>query len=286
MANIFVTRSASGGSGSSPPSVTGTVGTNLGATATMALTAARETWLAGTLNANLTVTLSAFPSGAKGRIYGKQDATGARTLTITDGITPQTITIPTAAGASFEVLIDAPDGVVNYYSMQGADPYVQRAKILTADMTAITSSTTLIDVAGGDGSSLSVPISATSGEKLIIRYRLILTGANATMDAKLGFTFPAGTTAEGGQEGIGAGVTIPGYGTPAVGSAPTINLPIQTTVVTIGTGVAIRQGVSLFYVVYGGGTAGTWQIQVAQNTSDAGALQVRTGSTVEYARVA
>lgn len=81
-------------------------GGNLGATRSQALSASRETWLVGTLNANHTLTLTSLTAGARAKLLLTQDATGGRTLTLSDGTNSQAITITTTAGASTVVDVE------------------------------------------------------------------------------------------------------------------------------------------------------------------------------------
>jgi hypothetical protein len=90
---------------SGSPRIVGALATNLGATQTITFTGAEEVWLLGTLNANLTVTLASRTAGARLKLIAVQDGTGSRTLAISDGTTPTSVTIPTAAGAG--VVVDA-----------------------------------------------------------------------------------------------------------------------------------------------------------------------------------
>jgi hypothetical protein len=82
-----------------------TAAANLGATATFALAASGEKWLTGVLTANLILTLTGLAAGARGQLILTPDATGGRTLTVTDGTTSAVVTVNSAASAS--TVVDA-----------------------------------------------------------------------------------------------------------------------------------------------------------------------------------
>lgn len=106
---------SSGGSGSAPTVLTGG---NLGSSKSITVAANGESWQPGTLNANLTLTL-ALGAGGRLRLFGAQDATGGRTLTVTDGANSRTVEIPTLPLAAFEVDFYSTDGTL----IQIAAPY-------------------------------------------------------------------------------------------------------------------------------------------------------------------
>lgn len=143
----------------------------------------------------------------------------------------------------------------------------QQAVVATS-LTAITAQTTLQTLTG-----LGVAIGTSATERWLVRYTLLISTANADMDIKLGVTVPASTTARWGS---GEGV--------AAGAAPVL-LADQTGTVVLGSGIGVV-GAFITAVVLGGATAGTFQIKYAQNTSDAGELQVLAGSCMEATRLA
>lgn len=98
-----------GGGGSAAPRIVGAVGTNLGATQTVTFSGAEEVWLLGTLNANLTVTLASRTAGARLVFLGVQDATGGRTLTVSDGTNTQAVPIQSSASALAPARFFCPD---------------------------------------------------------------------------------------------------------------------------------------------------------------------------------
>lgn len=78
-------------------------GGNLGAAYTFNLANDSYVFLTGTLNANCTITVSGRTTGARFRLLLTQDATGGRTLTVSDGTTPQAVTIATTASATVAI---------------------------------------------------------------------------------------------------------------------------------------------------------------------------------------
>lgn len=96
--------------GTAPVSVQGVSGTNLGATQTIDFqNRVQEIWLVGTLNTNLTVTIVNRVATCKATLILLQDATGGRTLTVSDGVTPQLVPIASSSGAASTVDVDCPD---------------------------------------------------------------------------------------------------------------------------------------------------------------------------------
>lgn len=87
------------------PTIAGAPGTNIGATASIAMVAQQEKWLTGTLNANLALTIT-LVAGGKAKLIALQDGTGSRTLTVNG----TAVAIPTAAGAAMSVDFVSPDG--------------------------------------------------------------------------------------------------------------------------------------------------------------------------------
>lgn len=174
-----------------------------------------------------------------------------------------------------------------------ADPYVTPAHqaaidaargtkvtVLTADMAAITANQTVQDIPG-----LGVAIGASATEMWLLKYWMLVKADNAVMDVKFGLTVPSGATFFFGGV-VGSGGAPGGWGSPPV--ATTVNALGTAGTLAVGTagGPTAPSGVAIVAVVYGGGTAGTVQLRVAQNTSDAGALQILKGSMVEATKVA
>jgi hypothetical protein len=108
----------SGGSGA----VQGSVGTNLGAAVTVDFASAvKKIILVGTLNANCTVTLANRVAGCEAVLLLTQDATGGRTLTLSDGTNTDPVTIASAATALSVVEVECPDATnVNWVVVGGS----------------------------------------------------------------------------------------------------------------------------------------------------------------------
>lgn len=79
------------------------VGGNLGATFTLNLNSDQNVWLTGTLTANCTITITGRTAGARFNLLLEQDATGGRTLAISDGTTSQPVTVPTDPASTMAV---------------------------------------------------------------------------------------------------------------------------------------------------------------------------------------
>ncbi len=90
---------------------------NLGATRTQVVAANSTTRLTGTLNANHVLTFTGS-AGSLLEVRGKQDATGGRSFTVTDGTSTYAAPIPTGAGAAFEVFVYS-DGTDIFVSSNG-----------------------------------------------------------------------------------------------------------------------------------------------------------------------
>ena len=156
-AETWVQASSSGGSGGWTEQ--GTYGTNWGATQTVNFGgAATQIALIGVANANLTVTFSNRAGGAMCLIPFKQDATGGRTLTLSDGAGGnQTVTgLATGAGQTTWVLVHCPDATNILYSVVGGPGGVQSVTaadtsvVVTGTATAPTIATGTLDVIAAD----------------------------------------------------------------------------------------------------------------------------------------
>jgi hypothetical protein len=150
-------------------------------------------------------------------------------------------------------------------------------KALASDVTLTSSSTTLQDVTG-----LGLAIGASATEVWFVNLWLDVNAANVTMDVKFGFTVPSGCTMRWGAVGrVAAGAAS--YGGEQVGNV-VLGLTTESGTAPNAT-LAGTAGVAYGARVFGGGTAGTVQLQAAQNTSDAGALKILKGSHFEATRV-
>jgi hypothetical protein len=136
-------------------------------------------------------------------------------------------------------------------------------KARTTAATTFTSSTTYADITG-----LLLPVATNSVYKLDGWLRI--TGANATHDLKLQIVLPAGATiawsAIGGNTAISAQPT-------------TVDLGI-TTATNLGARGTFAGSTSILLTgfITTGATAGSVQLQGAQNTSDPGVLSFDAGS--------
>lgn len=150
--------------------------------------------------------------------------------------------------------------------------------VLGADVGPISLQTALQNITG-----LGLAIGASATEVWLVKYWLLVNAANATMDVKFGFTVPAACTMQFGTT-AGLSSEVPSWGARNVAGAP------QTILTASGNAVpgtaAGTIGIGLTGVVFGGGTAGTVQVQYAQNTSDAGNLSISKGSIMEATKVA
>jgi hypothetical protein len=83
---------------------------NLGANYALNLSGSRQQMVRGTLNANLTITVSPIAAGYLALFTLVQDTTGSRTLTVSDGTNSAPVAIPSSPGTTVQVLISSTDG--------------------------------------------------------------------------------------------------------------------------------------------------------------------------------
>lgn len=144
-------------------------------------------------------------------------------------------------------------------ALQGRLPIRARSTIAKT----FASNTTFADITG-----LSAAVAASSVYK--VRGRLKVTGANTTHDLKVQWTLPAGATVE--------------WSLYAITTSQTSN-PVSVDM-SSNTGSIARGTIAgtMTYVIDGfitvSGTAGTAQLQGAQNTSDPGTLSFDSGSEI------
>lgn len=96
------------------------------------------------------------------------------------------------------------------------------------------------------------------GETWMFWVNLVITSASTTSDWKLGLTYPSGATGYWSTGAIGAGQV-------ATGSSPTAATDIGTALT--GGSINGTYPVSASAVILNGTTAGTVQVQIAQNTA-------------------
>jgi hypothetical protein len=150
--------------------------------------------------------------------------------------------------------------------------------VLTSDVGPIASQTALTDITG-----LGLTIGGSATEIWRVTWWLIVEAANATMDARFGFTVPTGTTMKWGVLG-GLADAVASWSGRAVASIP-ITALIESNQISLGTAVGISL-VPLTAVVFSGNTAGNVQPRFAQSTSDPGNLKIDKGSLMEATKVA
>jgi len=138
---------------------------------------------------------------------------------------------------------------------------------------SVTSSTTLQN---DDDIALSVAASATYR---LAAYFIYEGGTLGSSDMKIGWTFPSGLTMAYGH----IGMTTAG----AVNEASVATSSDQTNSPAFGSdGAGQNRAAYLFGMVFVSTTAGTLQLQWAQNTSSGTATKMKKGSWVELQRVA
>src|SRR4051812_8227774 len=94
-------------------------GGSLGAAFTLDMNSDLDVWLVGTLSANTTVTVSNRVAGMTARLLLTQDATGGRSLTVSDGTNSVGVPIPTTANSSTAVDLYSPDATNIYVDVAG-----------------------------------------------------------------------------------------------------------------------------------------------------------------------
>jgi len=225
------------------------------------------------------VRLATAPASASTPIaVGSNDPTLARNVVTTKG----DLVVATAAGLVARVPVGTDTQALVADSTQttgvkwanqsgaGTGPTLG---VLSADLAALTASTTLTNVTG-----LAYSIGSSATEIWLAEWWIIVTATSTTEDIKFGFTIPAGCT------GYWSTAAQNGW----TGANPTVtpfNLLSLATTMPLGTPASGNVGYILNAVILGGGTAGAIQLQYAQNTSDAGSLTVKAGSMLRATQV-
>lgn len=148
-------------------------------------------------------------------------------------------------------------------------PIFSAVKTVAQNLTK--NSTTLQEV-----TELSLPVSASSTERWIVEYFLLVEAVNATMDLKIGFTGPSLATFDWGPDAT--------WGTASLEDPPPAPLEIVGALA-----VGSREGkyaVRLSGLLKGGGTAGSLVIKAAQNTANASAELILQGSCLRATKTA
>lgn len=154
--------------------------------------------------------------------------------------------------------------------------YVGKALALSADVGPIKEQTALQNITG-----LGLGIGKSATEVWLFKVWLMVSGANVTMDAKFGWTVPAGCTM---RWGIGGSIsTVPGFGATIPATNP-LALKTETDAIEVGTLAGVHGAVMQGFI-FGGGTEGTVQPQYAQAVSNVGNLSILRGSCAEFKRL-
>lgn len=129
----------------------------------------------------------------------------------------------------------------------------------------------------------TLKLSVAANEVWFFEAFLIESAANATMDFKVGWSVPAGTTMLWGTIGNGTQITG-GYMGIAAGGTPT---PMITESGTVSYGS--QNGITghpALGIIAVGGTAGVVNLQWAQDTTDAGNLVLKANAYIRATRLA
>lgn len=249
---------------------------NFGSTRTITLDPIADQWLVGIMSANLTVTIAgltgAAAAGGRFRIFGTQNATAAKTLTITDGTTPISIPIPTTLSATFEIIGESPDGVNVQISLLS----------LASDTQTLFDAKGDILVASGDNTPVRLPV-GTDGQVL-----------TADSTVTLGVKWAASTGGSGSPTNLVYDVTASPYNadkTGATSAYDAIQAAINAAALTggvvyfpAGTYLLDKTGKTVLelpanpteHIVFRGAGRGSTIIKVSTNTP----CFVGTGNTV------
>jgi lysophospholipase L1-like esterase len=151
---------------------------------------------------------------------------------------------------------------------------------LAADLPLASNSVALQNLTG-----LGLEIGASVTEAWLVEWWLLVEAANATMDLELSFAaLPAGATVKWGPIMGGSVGAVTGWMATGTGGTPQV-IRSGASPISMAT-IAGTVGINLAAIVTGGGTAGTVQLQGAQDTSDAGALKILRGSAMRANKTA
>lgn len=185
------------------------------------------------------------------------------------------------SGADTAVKVSAPAALTTrrVYTGDGTTGWVDLAHFVarSADSSSLTSSTTL-----ANDSTLLWAVAAN--ETWYFEAKLIFNAANATMDAKVGWSVPTSCTMKWAPSSDHQGTVADfgRWGVTATGvAAPLIESSSQATASFAADFFVGYEG-----WVFNGANAGNVTLQWAQNTSDAGALKLLKGSLLFLWRIA
>jgi hypothetical protein len=199
----------------------------------------------------------------------------AKAILLKSGVAKNTIITPLLAASITNESGVATNLILNSEAVQSLAPL---AAALTADLAPIKESTTLTAITG-----LSFPVGASTTEVWRVKAMLLIEPANSEMDIKIGWTVPAGVGGRWGSH-AGSAATVAGWSEVAVATAG-VGMVAWTSAQSIGSSTGGIQGVMVEGILVGGGTSGTAQLKIAQNTSNAGELKVLKGSLLEATKV-
>ncbi|MDP2587314.1 MAG: hypothetical protein Q8P33_00880, partial [bacterium] len=175
-----------------------------------------------------------------------------------------TWTLPPADGTSGQLLSTDGTGGLTWTSASAAAGAT--VKIKTADETVTSSSTLQND------DHLSFPIGAS--ETWIASYNIITRVTSNSPDLKIGVTAPAGATCN---------MSYTLLNSPSSGADTDFACGVATPSISLSNGAGSNGSENLFVTitVRNGGTAGTVNLQFAQNSSNASGTTFRAGSSME-----
>jgi len=125
---------------------------------------------------------------------------------------------------------------------------------------------------------------ATANKSYLVEMYLIIAGGSTAADMKANFTGPSGVTIYWGPDvAINTGGGNTAYWSPTQSGNPTALLTAANNIV-LPTNSVIH-GAQIIAIVINGATSGTVNFQWAQNSSNATAVTVKTGSTMRVTQL-
>lgn len=163
-------------------------------------------------------------------------------------------------------------------TVQRSGVYVARSESFTVTRTVDSAAKTNNTLAKDD--TLKFTVTGNSTAIYSVEALLLVSAANATMDAKFGWDGPTGGTA---SWGLGSGILGAGFSANSTASLIVAVLAIGGTQ-AVGT-LNGTSGAYLAGMFFEGGTAGNFTLRWAQNTTDAGNLVLLKGSFLRVRRL-